>query len=121
MCRNLLRGIAQKEAALDWNQVLDVLEYNPKTGFFYRLTRNNKGVIVIRTKIANSSKHEINQRIYINGIQFYAHRLAWRFYYGRWPATRVHHKNGDQSDNRIANLKIICYEDPRVLAIYNNK
>lgn len=35
-----------------------------------------------------------------------AHRAAWALVHGEWPASTVVHRNGDKSDNRIANLRL---------------
>ena len=44
-------------------------------------------------------------RITVLGRRYYAHRLAWFYVHGEWPAEQMDHINGDRSDNRIANLR----------------
>ena len=39
------------------------------------------------------------------GQQLKAHRLAWAFCNGAWPAAQIDHINGVRNDNRIANLR----------------
>ncbi|WP_306127946.1 HNH endonuclease signature motif containing protein [Roseovarius sp. MMSF_3350] len=41
----------------------------------------------------------------INGGKFFAHRVAYAIYHGKWPENHTDHINGDPSDNRIANLR----------------
>lgn len=51
----------------------------------------------------------INQGGYVvircMGALYHAHRLAWLFERGQWPAGDIDHINGDRSDNRTANLR----------------
>lgn len=37
--------------------------------------------------------------------QYLSHRVAWAMTYGEWPQFEIDHINGDNSDNRIANLR----------------
>lgn len=36
-----------------------------------------------------------------------AHRLAWFLAHGQWPDGEIDHINGDRSDNRLANLRVV--------------
>lgn len=50
-----------------------------------------------------------------------AHRVAWALYHGAWPVGEIDHINGDPSDNRIINLRVVSsLENSRNLAIKRN-
>ena len=40
----------------------------------------------------------------IDGILYSVHKLIWLFHYGYWPKY-IDHKNGDNHDNRLENLR----------------
>jgi hypothetical protein len=40
----------------------------------------------------------------INGTLYFIHKLIWLYHHGNWPKN-IDHKNGDNHDNRIENLR----------------
>jgi hypothetical protein len=44
---------------------------------------------------------------HINRKNYKAHRIAWAVAYGEWPNGDLDHINGDRSDNRIENLRVV--------------
>ena len=78
------------------------LNYDPNTGLFTRLIQTSSNARV--GDIAGFlSKGYI--RIQIDGKVYYAHRIAWFFHHGNWPADGIDHINGIRDDNRISNLR----------------
>lgn len=71
-----------------------LLVYDPETGQFLR-----------GDDPAGTVKSGAYRRIRVDGKLYYVHRLAWFYVHGEWPADEIDHINGDQADNRFANLR----------------
>ena len=79
------------------------LHYDPETGVFTwkRPTSN-------RVKVGSQAgrlRKDGYVTIGFNGQRFQAHRLAWLYTYGNWPAREIDHINRNRQDNRIVNLR----------------
>mgnify|MGYP002682441619 CR=1 FL=1 len=80
----------------------ELFHYDPDTGVFTRLVRTSNnctlgpsGMLTKRGSVAVS----------VCGKKRAAHRLAWLYMTGEWPADEIDHIDGDQTNNRFANLR----------------
>lgn len=81
----------------------ELLDYDPKTGMLaWRVARSGTNGI---GSIAGCVNENGYRRICIHGRRFLAHRLAWLYVHGVWPANEIDHINGVRRDNRLANLR----------------
>lgn len=89
----------------------ELLDYDPDTGVFTWLRRpgNDRCTNSWNARYAGNRAGLVNARGYrmirIGGPQYRAHRLAWLYVHGEWPADQIDHINGVSDDNRIANLR----------------
>lgn len=87
---------------LTLERLRELLDYNPDTGFFRnRVTRGGQ----FRGKIAGSADEFGYWYIAVDGTKYAAHRLAWFYVTGTWPAHGIDHKNRCPGDNRFENLR----------------
>lgn len=90
---------------LNRNDALRLFCYNPESGILTwnnppRYSRYSQG-----DEVGKNCNGYLRVKIY--GMQLYVHRLAWLMVFDDWPDGVVDHINGDRSDNRISNLRIV--------------
>ena len=95
-------------ARLTAERLRELLNYCPETGVFTWRIKPCSRISV--GAVAGSASHGYLE-ISIESERFLAHRLAWLYTHGVWPAFQIDHLNGQRSDNRIANLRDV---EPRI-------
>lgn len=102
--------------------------YDPETGFFYWKERDYSltfgGYTPARKYIPMFNRLYAGKRAdsktpfgyrcvqpFYDKIQ--AHRLAWAWQHGAWPAGEIDHINGVRDDNRLVNLRVVVPQENR--------
>ena len=78
--------------------------YDIETGAFKRIIKSKNGE-KITTKDAGRIAPNGYIIISINKRSYLAHRLAWLYVTGSWPACVIDHINREKADNRFKNLR----------------
>lgn len=86
------------EANLSAHTLRIQFSYDAETGQFTR-----RGESKPSGRIATKGYRQIA----IIRKRFMAHRLAWLYVHGEWPAGQIDHINQNKDDNRIANLRVV--------------
>ena len=81
-----------------------ILNYNPQTGVFIWINPPRQHPRMKGKAAGCLSTGYV--MIKIGGRGFKAHRLAWLYVHGEWPAGRIDHKDGNPFNNAIANLRV---------------
>lgn len=85
-------------------ELLEALRYDPASGLFYWREKNSW-----RTKIGDVAGTPMKRgywKITVRGRSYYAHRLAWFYVYGVWPAQQMDHIDRDRTNNKLSNLRL---------------
>lgn len=78
----------------------ELLDYDPGTGVFRHKHGKRAG------KIAGSIRPPKNYRyLIVDGHHYSAHRAAWLYVTGEWPADQIDHRDGLPDSNAFRNLR----------------
>lgn len=89
---------------LELDRLLAVIHYDPNTGIFTRIGLSGDRKDLIGKK-AGGPSGDGYIRIAVDSRRYRAHRLAWFYMTGSWPAREIDHRNRIRSDNRWVNLR----------------
>lgn len=92
----------QNDATLTCERLRQVLDYDPGTGLFRWRVSLRKG---FAGRIAGTTDTGGYIIIGIDGLRYFAHRLAWMFVHGAFPPDQIDHIDRNTGNNRIANLR----------------
>ena len=88
---------------LTQERLKELLDYDKDIGIFtWKQTRNGH---VKKGNIAGWKTDHDYIKISILYKTIFAHRLAWFYFYGKFPQYQLDHINGIRTDNRICNLR----------------
>jgi hypothetical protein len=85
------------------DRLRELLSYDTDTGKFTWLVRRSSKAFP--GDEAGSIQTAGYRQIVVDRRTYVAHRLAWFYHFGEWPADQLDHINGIRDDNRIANLR----------------
>jgi hypothetical protein len=91
------------------SRLREVLRYCPETGALVWIAKVSKRAKV--GGIAGSVRSDGYRIIGIEGNKVLAHRAAWVFLRGEWPAWQIDHINGDRADNSAGNLRQVTHAE----------
>lgn len=91
---------------LTHQKLLEVLDYDPATGFFvWKVAKSNRVRVGSRAGVTHEQSG--GRYISIDGEKFMAHRLAWFYAYGQLPEQDIRPADGNYDNCALANLKEI--------------
>lgn len=95
-----------QRARLPHAELLRLLAYEPGTGLFRRRVKTGGRYGADVGTIAGTRKKDRIQ-ISLRSKLYRAHQLAWFYVTGEWPADEVDHIDGDPTNNRWGNLRVV--------------
>ena len=89
------------------DRLRELVDFDPETGVFtQRIVYEGQRARWKAGRVSGSiSKGTGYLTLRLDGKLYQAHRVAWMHHFGVWPQDHIDHINGQQTDNRIANLR----------------
>ena len=101
--------MAKSRDTLTQARLKELLHYDPDTGVFtWLVNRGRKAKAGDRAGMITDKGYN---SICVEGLNHFAHRLAWLYVHGEHPSGIMDHINTVRSDNRISNLRIVTYQE----------
>lgn len=90
-------------------ELKELVHYDPETGVFTHATTKNGAVEI--GQVAGCKHTDISGKRYmyitLKRKKYRAHRMVWLYIYGELPPRFIDHINGDGTDNRLINLRLV--------------
>lgn len=88
---------------LTQRRLLEVIHYDKRSGNFHWRIAPRRGIR------AGQKAGTLNRNggiyICVDGVRYQAHRLAWFYVTGRWPANEIDHRDLNRANNAWGNLR----------------
>ncbi len=85
----------------------ELLYYNPETGIFIWAVQRSQ---MRSGSVAGTLLKNGRRTIWVDGKQYYAHRLAWLYVHGSFPKNDIDHIDRQPDHNWISNLRDVTEE-----------
>ena len=100
----------RKQKLLTHERLVELLDYDPLTGLFvWKVHRCGKA------KVGSIAGTIVKGYVLItvDGVRYQAHRLAWFWMTGEWPARILDHEDRVRSNNKWSNIRGASYSQNR--------